>query len=61
MQWNEAVAVLQEREYKSPCEAWTPAQKGCALEMIHLLANTPHKEWRTKKELHAQLSEFRNQ
>lgn len=32
---------------------------GRALEMIRVLANTPPAEWRTKKEIHAALAEFR--
>lgn len=41
-------------------EQWTDEQRGRALEMIRLLANTPHTEWRSKKEIHAALSEFRH-
>jgi hypothetical protein len=44
----------------TPCEGWTPAQKGRALEMIRVLANTPPKEWRSKPELHDALAEFRD-
>jgi len=47
------------RPYRSPCEDWTPEQKGRALEMIRLLAITPYSDWRTKKEIHAALAEFR--
>lgn len=62
MQWDEAVAILRERDKgnRSPCEDWTPKQKGRALEMIRVLANTQHHEWRSKKEIHAALSEFRH-
>lgn len=61
MQWNEAVMILHERDAPnhSPCESWTPAQKGRALEMIRVLANTPPHEWRPKSQIYAALAEFR--
>jgi len=61
MDWNVASEILQDRAKGSvsPCEAWTPEQKGRALEMIRVLANTPPQDWRTKKEIHAALAEFR--
>ena len=40
-------------------ESWTPEQRGRALHMIYVLANTPPSEWRTKKELHEGFAEFR--
>jgi hypothetical protein len=43
----------------SPAENWTPEQKGRALHMILVLANTPPNEWRSKPEIHEALAEFR--
>jgi hypothetical protein len=41
----------------SPAENWTPEQKGRALHMILVLANTPPNEWRSKPEIHEALAE----
>lgn len=40
-------------------EDWSPKKRGQALYIVHTLANTPPEEWRSKRELHAALSEFR--
>jgi len=44
---------------KSGPETWTPEQRGRALLMIDILANTPPSEWRSKAELYDALAEFR--
>jgi hypothetical protein len=41
-------------------ETWSPELRGRALEMIRLLANTPYREWKNKRELWASLAEFRS-
>lgn len=62
MEFHEAQVILAQRaEGPLPPEVdWTPTLKGRALRMIHVLANTPPNEWRTKREIHAALAEFRN-
>jgi hypothetical protein len=44
----------------TPCEGWTPAQKGRALEMIRVLANTHPSEWRGRQAIYEALAEFRD-
>ena len=44
---------------KSGPETWTPKQRGKALFIVHVLANTPTSEWRSKAELYDALAEFR--
>lgn len=62
MDIREARAIIAERaQGPLPPEVdWTPSRKGIALRMIHVLANTPPSEWRTKREIHAALAEFRD-
>lgn len=43
-----------------PAEKWTPEQRGRALHFIIVLANTPPNDWRSKKEIHEALAEFRS-
>jgi hypothetical protein len=43
----------------SPAERWTPEQRGRALHVVIVLANTSPDEWRSKKEIHEALAEFR--
>lgn len=62
MNFAEAAAILAERNKGNlPPEAdWSPLKKGRALRMVHVLANTPHTEWRSKREIYAALAEFRD-
>lgn len=41
-------------------ETWTPEQRGRALHMIYVLANTMPGAWRTKVELWREFAEFRD-
>ena len=38
---------------------WTPEQRGRALYIVWILANTPPGEWQNKKTIYAALDEFR--
>lgn len=62
MEFEEASAILAERNKGNlPPEAdWPPDKIGRALRYLHVLANTPHTEWRSKRQLHAALAEFRD-
>ena len=40
-------------------ENWSAAKRGKALYIVHTLANTPIEDWRSKRQLHAALAEFR--
>lgn len=62
MTFDEASAILAERNKGNlgPEADWSPEKIGRALRYIHVLANTPHKEWRTKRAIHAALAEFRD-
>lgn len=48
------------KEYSvSPVELWTPKQKGRALHVVLVLANTPPGDWLRRAEIWEALAEFR--
>lgn len=59
---TEAYAILAERNQGNlgPEAKWSPDKIGRALRCLQLLACTPTTEWRSKKEIHAALAEFRS-
>ena len=63
MNITEARVILVERNQGNlpPEASWSPEKIGRALRMIYVLANTPPGDWRMKKEIHAALSEFRDE
>ncbi len=62
MDFEEAATILGDRNKGNlgPEADWPPEKIGRALRYIHVLANTPHKDWRTKREIHLALGEFRD-
>jgi hypothetical protein len=59
----EAYAILAERNKGNlgPEATWSPEKIGRALRYVAVLANTPHAEWRSKRQLYNALAEFRDQ
>lgn len=56
-----ARAILAERNKGNlgPEADWSPEKIGRALRYLQVLASTPPDEWRSKREIHAALVEFR--